>query len=245
MTPDEDRIARLYAAFNARDFDGCVAMMADDVVWPDEAEDGLLKGREAVRAYFTEVTAPLRAHYDVVSLDTTPEGRVDALTRQTITSAADGSLWSSTRVIHRYSFQNGLIVRMASEQDSQAATFPGVAEVLERLHRAVNGRDVEGAVACYAPTARFIDKLEGGEIEGQAAIRAHFEHLFETVRVEIAVLDHVLEPDDRVRARLNVVTRGPSGGLWQDDTITVWYRLEAGLIVEQDVDDSGEGGSAP
>lgn len=245
MTPDEDRITRLYEAFNGRDFDRCVDMMAADVVWPDEAEDGLLEGREAVRTYFTEVTSPLRAHYDVISLDTTPAGRVHALTRQTITSAADGSLWSSTRVIHRYTFHDGLVTRMESEQGSQTMTFPGVAKVLERLHAAVNARDVAGAVACYAPSARFIDKLEGGEIAGEAAIHAHFEHLFETVHVDIAVLDHELEPDDRVRARLQVVTRGPTGGLWQDDVITVWYRLEAGLIVEQDVDDSGDDGNAP
>lgn len=36
MTPDEERILRLYEVFNARAFDQCVAMVTSDVVWPDE-----------------------------------------------------------------------------------------------------------------------------------------------------------------------------------------------------------------
>lgn len=245
MTPDEDRITRLYDAFNGRDFDRCVAMMASDVVWPDEAENALLEGRDAVRAYFVEITSPLRARHEIISLHTDPDGRVGVLSRQIISSAADGSEWSSTRVLHRYTLRDGLVTRMDPQQDCQDPTFPGVDALLQRLHQAINARDIEAVLTCYAPNARFADNLEGGEIEGVDGVRAHFEHLFETVRVEIAVLDHALQPDDRVRARLQVVTRGPGGGFWQNGAITVWYRLDRGLIVEQDVDDSGGDGNGP
>ena len=44
MTPDEDRITRLYDAFNRHDVDRCVGLMADGVTWPDEAVDGLWPG---------------------------------------------------------------------------------------------------------------------------------------------------------------------------------------------------------
>jgi ketosteroid isomerase-like protein len=242
MTPDEDRITRLYDAFNDRDFDRCVAMMAPDVVWPDEAESGLLEGGDAVRAYFDDVTAPLRARYDIITLHTEADGRVAVLARQSVT---DGSLWSSTRVLQRYALRNGLITRMHSEQDSPAAALAGVDALLERLHKAINACDLEAIVACYGPAARFADNLEGGEIVGLEGVRAHFSHLLETIRLHIEVLDRTLEPDDRVRARLRVVTRGPSGGLWQDGLLTVWYRLEGGLIVEQDVVDDGRDGNAP
>ena len=245
MTRNEDRIAQLYDAFNGRAFDRCVAMLADDVEWPNEAEDGVLRGREAVRTYFTDVTASLRAHYDLISLHTEADGRVGALCRQAITSAADGSLWSSTRILHRYTLQNGLVTRLEAEQDWRGEAFAGIGALLERLHAALNARDVDATVACYAPNARFADNLEGGEIDGSDQVRAHFVHLFETVRLELSVLDYVLEPDDRVRAHLHAVTRGPGGGLWQDGELTVWYRLDRGLIAEQDVDDSGRDGNAP
>jgi ketosteroid isomerase-like protein len=245
MTPDEDRIAQLFDAYNGRAFDRCVAMLTDDVEWPNEVESGVLKGREAVRTYFTDVTAPLRARYDLISLHTDAGGRVSTLSRQAIASAADGSLWSSTRVLHRFTLAGGHIARMEAEQDVQAVTFPGIADLLTRLHAAINARDLDAIVACYAPNARFADTFEDGEVQGLDGVRAHFEHLLDTVRLKLVVLGHALEPDDRVRARIQVETRGTGGGLWQDDTITVWYRLERGLVVEQDVDDSGRDGNAP
>lgn len=245
ITSDEDRIAQLYEAYDGRAFDRCVAMMADDVEWPNEAEGGLLIGREAVRAYFTDSDAQARTRYALISLHTEADGRVSALCRQTITSAADGSLWSSTRVLHRYTLRAGRLTRMEAEQDVHAVAFPGIAALLERMRTAVNARDLEAVVACYAPSARFVDPLEGGEIRGLSGVRAHFEQLFETIRLKLVVLGHALQPDDRIRARIHVETRGPGGGLWQDDTVTVWYRLERGLIAEQDIDDSGRDGNGP
>lgn len=245
MTPDEDRIAQLFDAYNGRAFDRCVAMLTDDVEWPNEVESGVLKGREAVRAYFTEITAPLRARYELISLHTGAEGQVSALSRQVVASAADGSLWSSTRVLHRFTLLGDRIARMQAEQDVQAVTFPGIADLLARLHTAINMRDLDAIVACYAPNAHFADTFESGEVKGLDDVRSHFAHLLDTVRLKLVVLSHALEPDDRVRARVQVETRGTSGGLWQDDTITIWYRLERGLIVDQDVDDSGRDENAP
>ena len=111
---------------------------------------------------------------------------------------------------------------------------------IAELYAAINARDLDATLACYAPNARFADGLEGGMLEGHQAIRAHFVQLFETIRVELSTIDLAREPDGRWRARLQVETRGPGGGLWQDDRVTVWYRLERGLIVEQDVDDRGD-----
>lgn len=115
---------------------------------------------------------------------------------------------------------------------------------IAELYAAINARDLDATVACYAPDARFVDGLEGGMVEGADGIRAHFIHLFETIRVEIAIIDLTPLADGRLRARLHVVTRGPGGGLWQDAEVTACYRLDGGLIVEQDVDDSGRGGNA-
>jgi len=117
--------------------------------------------------------------------------------------------------------------------------FDAVEALLRRLCLALNARDLAAVVACYAPDARFADNLDGGEVEGLEAVRGHFIRLFEAVRLEISLMDHALTPDGRVKARMHVVTRGLGGGLWQDGEITVRYRLEHGLIAEQDVDDHG------
>lgn len=240
MTPDEDRIAQLYEAFNASDFDRCIAMMAPDVIWPDEAEDRLLVGVETVRDYFVSVTAPVRARYEPISLYTASTGQVVVLARQIITSATDGTLWSSLRVRHSFQLEHGLVTRLESQQNWTEPTFPGITTLLDRLHQAINARDVETALACYAPEARFQDRLEDQELIGHAAIRAHLKHLFETVRIKVSPFDYVLEADDRVCVRLQVEARSPEGGMWQDGTMTAWCRLQAGVIVDQDIDDSGE-----
>lgn len=240
MTPDEDRIARLYEAFNARDFDRCFAMMTPDVSWPDELENGRLEGIGSVKTYFSSLTAPLRAHYEPISLFTPAPHRVDVLSRQVITSAADGTVWSSTRARHSYTLRDGLVSRMDSEQAYAEPTFAGVERMLTRLIDAINTRDAEAAVACYAPDARFTDMLEGGEIVGAKAIGAYHRRLFETVDTTLSLLDYRLESDDRIRARMLAETRGPDGGLWQDGPVVVWYRVYAGRITAQDVDDSEE-----
>lgn len=240
MTPDEDRIAELYEAFNSRAFDRVIAGLAPDVSWPDEVEDRRLEGVGAVRDYFETATAPLRVRHQPIALFTPAPGQVEVLTRQTVVSAADGSLWSSLRVRHRFTMVDGLIRRLDSEQDYAAEGFEGVERLLRRLCEAINAHDIDAIVGCYSHNARFQDNLEDGYVSGGPAIRRHFEHLLETLQVTLAMRDYVLEPDDRVRARLQVEARGANGRLWQDGGVTVWYRLEAGRIIEQDVDDSGE-----
>ncbi|ATC24148.1 hypothetical protein EIB18_06490 [Caulobacter vibrioides] len=240
MTPDEDRITQLYEAFNRRAFDRCIAMLAPDVSWPDELEDRRLEGLDAVRAYLDHAIAPLRVCYQPIALFTPSPGQIEVLARQTVLSATDGSLWSSLRVRHRYTIKDGLFTHLESEQNYTAPTFEGVDRLLRRLYDAINAGDVEGAAACFGDHACFEDKLEDGPISGPAAIRAHFEHLFATLQVTATMCDYALEPDDRVRVRLQVEARGATGRLWHDGGVTAWYRLEGGLIVGQDVDDSGE-----
>jgi hypothetical protein len=239
MGLDTFPVACLYDAFNARDFERFLAMLAPDVEWPDETEDRVLIGRDAVRVYALETTAPLIARYVPIAFHVEADGLISALARQVITSAADGSSWSSTRVLHRWTVRENLIARVEIEQDCQDLTFPGIDLMLAGLIATLNAADVDGALAYFSPQARFIDSFEGGLIEGPADLRAHLTHLFETIRIRMDLIDYALEPDDSVRTRVRVEARGPGGGLWQDDAITIWYRLERGLIVEQDIDDSG------
>lgn len=109
---------------------------------------------------------------------------------------------------------------------------------IAELHAAVNARDIDAITACYDPAARFVDGLEGGMLDGLEAIRAYFIRLLDTIRVVVALIDLDREPDGRLRALLQVEARGPHGGLWEDQTVSVSYRLERGLIVAQDVKDS-------
>ena len=46
-------LRRMYDSFNARDIDGVLAQLADDVTWANGMDGGYVHGHEAVREYWT------------------------------------------------------------------------------------------------------------------------------------------------------------------------------------------------
>ena len=99
-------IDRLYSAFNDRDIDVLVAQMTEDVDWPNAWEGGRLRGRGAVREYWTRQWAAIDSRVEAQGFATRPDGRVDVDVRQVI----DGNDAGSVR--HTYTFRDGLIARM-------------------------------------------------------------------------------------------------------------------------------------
>ena len=53
MDGDLDFLKRMYDRFNARDIDGVLAALADNVAWANGMDGGHVHGREAVRDYWT------------------------------------------------------------------------------------------------------------------------------------------------------------------------------------------------
>jgi hypothetical protein len=53
MADTKTLIEQAYSAFNKRDIDGALALMAEDVSWPKASEGGRVVGKEEIRAYWT------------------------------------------------------------------------------------------------------------------------------------------------------------------------------------------------
>ena len=53
MDDDVKLLERIYDRFNARDIDGVLAALTDDVAWANGMDGGHVHGREAVREYWT------------------------------------------------------------------------------------------------------------------------------------------------------------------------------------------------
>ena len=49
--PETELLRAAYAAFNARDIDAALVLMAPDVEWPRAFKGGFVQGPEAIRAY--------------------------------------------------------------------------------------------------------------------------------------------------------------------------------------------------
>ena len=111
----EELLRTMYAAFNARDIDGVLAAMTDDVDWPNAWEGGRLAGREAVRDYWTRQWAAIDPHVDPVEIGRRLDGRVAVEVQQVVRDLA-GAVVASGTVVHVYELRDGLVARMDVEE---------------------------------------------------------------------------------------------------------------------------------
>jgi ketosteroid isomerase-like protein len=105
---------RLYDAFNRRDADGVLAMMSEDVDWPNAWKGGRLVGREAVRDYWIAQWAEIDPHVEPRSVTERIDGSLAVTVRQVV-HTHDAELLSDGDVVHVYRLRNGLISSMEVE----------------------------------------------------------------------------------------------------------------------------------
>ena len=108
---DPRLIERAYAAFNARDVDGVLATMHADVEWPNGMEGGIVRGHEAVRAYWTRQWGLIDPRVDPVRVTPDPAGRLVVDVHQVVRDLA-GTVVRDQMIQHVYDVAGGLIVRM-------------------------------------------------------------------------------------------------------------------------------------
>src|SRR3712207_9494856 len=79
---DHDLLARAFAAYNRRDVDGLLALLTDDVDWPDG--DARLVGKAAVRRYWLHQFTRTRTHDEPVRFEDLAPGRTVVHLDQTV-----------------------------------------------------------------------------------------------------------------------------------------------------------------
>src|SRR5580698_604279 len=84
MDSDVELLKRLYERFNARDIDGVLAALTDDVARANGMDGGHVHGREAVRAYWTRQWAVVSPHVEPVGFHRAADGAIVAEARQSV-----------------------------------------------------------------------------------------------------------------------------------------------------------------
>ena len=115
---DLEHFRTLYEAFNRRDIDAVLAMVSEDVDWPNAWKGGRLTGRQAVRDYWTAQWAEIDPHVEPLSVDERPDGSLAVSVRQVVRSPA-GELLGDGEVVHVYRMRDELIDRMDVEEPEQ------------------------------------------------------------------------------------------------------------------------------
>ena len=123
MDGDIEVLRRVYDRFNARDIDGVLAVLADDVVWANGMDGGHVHGREAVREYWTRQWAVVSPHVDPVDFAKAPDGSIVAEVRQTVRDLEGKPLQGQTHglkdktVGHVFRLRTGKITRFDIRDD--------------------------------------------------------------------------------------------------------------------------------
>jgi hypothetical protein len=84
MDHDVKVVERLYDRFNARDIDGVLVALTDDVAWANGMDGGHVHGHDAVRAYWTRQWSMVSPHVEPVGFHRAPDGAIVAEVVQTI-----------------------------------------------------------------------------------------------------------------------------------------------------------------
>ena len=113
----EDLLRRAYRAFNARDVDTILEMMAADVDWPNAFEGGRVLGRDLVRAYWARQFEQIDPEVTPVAFAELADGRIAVDVHQVVRTP-DGALISEDDVVHVYVMAGGLVQRMDVEDRS-------------------------------------------------------------------------------------------------------------------------------
>ena len=123
-TDDERLLRAAYAAYSRQDVDALLALVSDDVDWPDGSTR--LHGKQAVRAYWLDQWTRTRTHDEPLGFTPLPGGRVGVRVRQVVRSL-DGSVLSRGAHVHVHRIEGSLVVGMDIEDETAGAVTSCVA----------------------------------------------------------------------------------------------------------------------
>jgi len=114
-------IEKVYALFNARDVDGVLAFMTEDVSWPKASEGGKVVGTDEIRAYWKRQWSEFDPLVEPVEIVVEGE-KVHVRVHQVVRSL-QGELLADSEVLHVFTMRDELIAAMDLEEEGISAAF--------------------------------------------------------------------------------------------------------------------------
>ncbi|MBP7704467.1 MAG: nuclear transport factor 2 family protein [Caulobacter sp.] len=233
MTDHEALLATLYEAFNRQDLETLMAAMHPDVDWPNYLEGGRLKGKAALRNYWSRQFRIIRLEAFPISMETLDDGRVCVKVQYGARSVESGGLWVNEITTNTYSFDGGLITRMDWGVPESSALPPEA--VISQLFLAFNRKDAAALTALLHPHVDWPDMFGTERLKGRQAVQAMWTYQFGKWDPHISLIEMNRQPDGAMRAHVSYVIRNKDGRLFTEEQATHRFEFRDGFISRMDV----------
>jgi hypothetical protein len=110
-----------------------------------------------------------------------------------------------------------------------------VRELLERLYRDFNARNIDAVLAEMTADVRWPNGWEGGYVHGHGEVRDYWTRQWKELDPTVTPLDFTPEPDGRIDVQVRQVVRDRNGTLLGDSIVHHVYRLEDGHIAHMEI----------
>jgi hypothetical protein len=123
MADDIAVLRVMYDRFNARDIDGVLGALSEDVAWANGMDGGHVHGRAGVRDYWTRQWAIVSPHVEPLRFERAPDGSIVVEVRQSVRDLEGKPLHDQTHgltdrtVGHVFHFHAGQVTRFDIQPD--------------------------------------------------------------------------------------------------------------------------------
>lgn len=121
MSDAEQLVKHLYERFNARDIDGVLSKLAEDVAWANGMENTHVFGPEAVREYWTRQWSVINPRVDPLNVSTAADGSI-IVEVHLVVHDLEGKLLLDEKVGHVFHVEGGQVKRFDIQPGSQLST---------------------------------------------------------------------------------------------------------------------------
>ena len=122
MANNDALVRQLYEGFNRRDIPAVLALMAENVDWANGMDGGHVRGREAVRAYWTKQWTEIAPQVDPIQVTRRDDGATAVEVRQVVRDL-EGKVLLDETVRHVFHIGNGLVTRFDIENAGGLSTI--------------------------------------------------------------------------------------------------------------------------
>jgi len=121
MANNEHLIRHMYDHFNARDIDGVLSKLSENVEWANGMEGTHIHGQDAVREYWTYQWSVIDPHVEPKIISEAEDGSVVVSVHQTVHDL-EGKLLLDEAIEHVFRIKDGLVTRFDIQGNSQLST---------------------------------------------------------------------------------------------------------------------------